>query len=252
MLQNPKLHLGVTLWLLAMTGVVMLASSLVPQLLAQAPRTISPAVAFTAMVAQSGIVLLLAVCAGVTLAKPLGLGAPAVEAALSGSGVWAVLKRQLGPAAVAGLIVAGLLLVAQRIAPAGLQAAGQTVELPLAAKLLYGGITEEVLMRWGLMTVLIWLPWRLVLKKADPPRTAHVIAAILVTAVLFGIAHLPAATAMGVHLTAPVITFIIIGNTLPGVLFGLLYWRYGIEAAIMAHALGHGLTFPATLATLAT
>jgi hypothetical protein len=120
---------------------------------------------------------------------------------------------------------------------------GRTVEIPLAAKVLYGGATEEVLLRWGVMTALIWLPWRLVQKKAGLPRAAYVIGAILVAAVLFGALHLPAARAMGGELTAPVVIYIIIGNALPGILFGFLFWRYGIEAAIMAHALGHVVAF---------
>jgi hypothetical protein len=104
---------------------------------------------------------------------------------------------------------------------------------------LYGGVTEEVLMRWGVMTTLVWLAWRLLQKKAGLPRATLVIGAILVAALLFGALHLPAARAMGVDLAAPVVAFIIIGNALPAILFGLLYWRYGIEAAIMAHALSH-------------
>ncbi len=44
---------------------------------------------------------------------------------------------------------------------------------------------------------------------------------------------------MGIPLTASVITFIMLGNAIPAMLFGGLYWRYGIEAAMIAHALSH-------------
>jgi hypothetical protein len=144
---------------------------------------------------------------------------------------------------MAGLVVGGMLVFAQSIAPAELLAVGQTVEIPLVAKLLYGGVTEEVLLRWGLMSALIWLPWRLLQKNADLPRVSYVIGAILVDAVLFGVLHLPAAAAMGVHLTAPVLAYIIIGNSLPGILFGILFWRHGIEAAFIAHASGHFIAY---------
>ena len=111
--------------------------------------------------------------------------------------------------------------------------------MPLAAKILYGGITEEVLMRWGLMTALIWLPWRVWQQKTGAPKTVYVVGAVVLTAVLFGVGHLPAALAIGIELTGPVIAYIVVGNTLAGILFGVLYWRYGIEAAIIAHALAH-------------
>jgi hypothetical protein len=246
MLENPRLRLGAAIWLLAMSGVVVLALTVLPQILAKSPRQVPAGVVLTASIVQSGVLLLLAVWVGVAMSRPLGLGAPAVEAALSGSAVWRALKRQLPPAAMVGLVVGGMLVCAERMAPAALLAVGHAVEIPLAAKVLYGGVTEEVLLRWGMMTALIWLPWRFVQKKANRPGAACVIGAILVTAVLFGALHLPAAGAMGVKLTASVVTYIIIGNSVPGVLFGFLYWRYGIEAAIIAHALGHVVSFVAT------
>jgi hypothetical protein len=243
---DPKLRLAAALWLLAMSGVVVLAFTVLPQLVAKAHGTVPLGVVMAANVVQGGVLLLLAVWSGVALARPLGLGAPAIEAALSGSGGWPALKRQLLPAAITGLLVGATLALAPRIAPAALLAANASVELPLAAKLLYGGVTEEVLMRWGLMTFLIWLPWRLLQKKTGLPRAVYVIVAILFAAVLFGVLHLPAAAAMGIPLTAPVVTFIIIGNCFPGILFGFLYWRHGIEASIIAHALGHLVGFLVT------
>lgn len=247
MLKNPRLRLGATLWLLAMIGAVVLALAVIPQLLARSHQQVSLTVAITASVVQSGALLLLAVWVGVALSKPLGLGAPAIEAALSGSGAWPALKHQFLPAAIGGIVSGGVLLVAQRMTPAELLAVGHTMELPLVAKVLYGGVVEEVLMRWGLMTALIWLPWRFVQKKTDLPRVSYVIGAILVAAVLFGAGHLPAAAVvMGGSLTAPIVTYIMIGNSVPGIMFGCLYWRYGIEAAIMAHALAHIVFFLAT------
>lgn len=133
-----------------------------------------------------------------------------------------------------------MLLLANRMTPPELLAAGQAVVFSLAVKVLYGGIVEEVLMRWGLMTTLIWLPWRFLQKKAGSPRVSYVLGAIFFAALLFGAGHLPAAAAlMGGNLTTSVVVFVILGNCVPGVMFGYLYWRYGIEAAMMAHALAH-------------
>jgi hypothetical protein len=33
----------------------------------------------------------------------------------------------------------------------------QSLQLTLAARFLYGGITEEILLRFGLMTLIVWL-----------------------------------------------------------------------------------------------
>lgn len=247
MLKSQKLRLGATLWLAAMAGVVVLSLTVIPQLLANAPQSVPLGVAVVASVVQSGVLLALAVWGGVVLSRPLGLGAPAIEAALSGTGAWPALRRQLLPAGIAGVFVGGLLVFLVRVAPPELLALGQTMEIPLAAKLLYGGVTEEVLMRWGLMTSLVWLPWRLIQKRVGLPRTSYVLGAIVVAALLFGVLHLPAAAAMGASLSPSVVAYIIAGNTAPGILFGILYWRYGLEAAIIAHALGHAVSVMAAV-----
>jgi len=35
------------------------------------------------------------------------------------------------------------------------------------------------------------------------------------------------------------VLFVIVANTAFGVLFGYLYWRYGLEAAMIAHGTAH-------------
>lgn len=239
MLNNPKARLGASLWLLAMSGVVLMLSTMLPQLLTKTPRQVSLGIVFAASFLQSGLVLALAVWAGLSLGKPLGLAAPVIEAVLTRTGVWRQFRRQCIPATVTGAGAGVLLLLAPSVAPVEVLDAAHTVSIPIAAKVLYGAITEEVLIRWGLMTVMIWLPWRVWQRKSGAPKRSYVVSAVMLSAVLFGVGHLPAAMAMGIQLTTPVIAYIVIGNTLPGILFGVLYWRYGIEAAMVAHALAH-------------
>jgi hypothetical protein len=236
------MKLGVLLWAAGMAGVVALSVTVIPQLLSKAPQQVPVNVALAASLLQSGVLLALAVWAGVALSKPVGLCAPVIEAMLSGSGLSAALKRQILPAALGGLLVARLLVYLNSAAPSELQALGTEFQIPLAAKLLYGGVTEEILMRWGLMTVLIWLPWRFLQGRNGTPRNAYVVVGIVLAALLFGLGHLPAVVAMGAELNPPVVTYIVVGNTLPGILFGVLYWRRGLEAAILAHALAHAVS----------
>lgn len=247
MLKSERLQLGVLLWVAAMAGVVVLSLTVLPQLLEKAPSRFPVHVAIAISMLQSAALVALAVWAGVVLGRPLGLRAPVAESALAGSGGWAALKPQLLPAAVVGLLVGGLLLVLANRAPEELLALSPPYEIPLAAKLLYGGVTEEILMRWGLMTTVIWLLWRLLQKRVGPPRGSVVVTGIVTAALLFGAGHLPVAAAMGVELSGSVTAYIIAGNAVPGILFGWLYWQRGLEAAILAHALAHAT---ATLAAL--
>lgn len=155
MFKNPRFNLGVVLWLAAMAGVVALTLTVLPQVLTSVPHRVPVSIAIAASMLQSTVLVLLAVWAGVALSRPLGLRAPLVEAALSGTGAWPALTAQLVPGVLAGVLVGCWLVLLGRIAPAELLSLGQTIEIPLAAKLLYGGVTEEVLMRWELMTVLM-------------------------------------------------------------------------------------------------
>lgn len=196
----------------------------------------------------SAALLALAVWVGVVLARPVGLHAPVAESAVAGTGMWRALIPQMLPAATVGLLVGSLLTVLTSLAPEGQRALNASFEIPLLAKLLYGGITEEILMRRGLMTALVWLLWRVLQKRVGPPRRSIVITAIVLAALLFGVGHLPFASTMGVELSSSVALFIIAGNTVPGILFGWLYWRCGLEAAVLAHAMSHATATVAALA----
>lgn len=104
--------------------------------------------------------------------------------------------------------------------------------------MLYGGITEEVLLRWGLMSLFAWIGWKLVQGSRGTPRPAIMWTAISLAAILFGIGHLGAAGIV-YELTPFVIARTIAGNAIFGIIFGWLFWRRSLEAAMIAHATAH-------------
>jgi membrane protease YdiL (CAAX protease family) len=62
--------------------------------------------------------------------------------------------------------------------------------------------------------------------------------AIVISAVLFGVGHLPA-LAQSVALTPALIARTVLLNAIAGILFGWLYWRRSLETAMVAHASFH-------------
>lgn len=244
----PRLRLGLLLWIAGMLGVVVVTFTMLPQLLGEFTLPAPLWVISLAGLAQSSVLLALAVWAGVALAPKVGLGAPAFEAAVTSRSIASALRPQLLPGLVAGgLGGIGLFAIGGYASPAALAEVEQRFALPILGRVLYGGITEEVLLRWGLMTALVWLAWRFLQRRRGTPRAAHVWLAIVVSALLFGAGHLPAAAALIGHLTAELVLFVIGVNTAFGVLFGWLYWRYGLEAAIIAHATAHLVSYFAGL-----
>ena len=98
----------------------------------------------------------------------------------------------------------------------------------------YGGIVEEILLRLFLMSLLVWLGSFISKTPEGKPTIGVFWTANFLAAILFGVAHLPA-TATIVPLTALVITRAIVLNGLAGVAFGYLYWKRGLESAMIAH-----------------
>jgi membrane protease YdiL (CAAX protease family) len=112
---------------------------------------------------------------------------------------------------------------------------------------LYGGITEELLLRWGLMTALAWLAWRFLQQRRGPVRAGVVRLATAVSALMFAAGHLPAASVLLGSMDVAVVAFVTGVNTAFGLLFGHLSWRHGLESAMIAHALAHAVSFLANL-----
>jgi membrane protease YdiL (CAAX protease family) len=113
----------------------------------------------------------------------------------------------------------------------------------------YGGILEELLLRWGFMSLLVWIGWRVVQRGQGTPRPWLVWTAIVLAALLFGIGHLPALAAL-VEPTPLLIVRTVLLNALGGVIFGWLFWRRSLEVAMVAHAAFHVGLFVLNVALL--
>lgn len=184
---------------------------------------------------QPAILTLAAVAIGTALARKTGLGAPLIEAWREGGAPGAVLRRQLRAASAVGIPTAVLLLayaltvepqIVAQIPSGSAGARMASFGLPLATKLLYGGITEEILSRWGLVSLFAWMLRRANGRPAALAPSAFW-AAIAAAALLFALGHLPLLFAMVARPPAWMIAAIILGNFLPGIAFGWLFWRRG-------------------------
>ena len=58
-------------------------------------------------------------------------------------------------------------------------------------------------------------------------------------AALFAAGHLPFLFAIVARPQAALILAVLLTNFIPGLLFGWLFWRRGLEAAMLSHALAH-------------
>lgn len=194
---------------------------------------------------QPTILLIPAVFSGVMLAQRVGLSSPFAEALVTRQPAVPALKAQLLPAVVGGAIGGAAILVLAAVSKSMLTA--EVIQrlhelgklLPLPTRLLYGGLTEELLLRWGLMTFLVWAIWRLFQRRQMKPTTVTFVVAILLSSFVFAIGHLPIAIMLAGERTFSIIFFVVLANSAFGLVAGYLYWKYGLESAMIAHMLVH-------------
>lgn len=235
----PGWRFAMLIWLASMFGAVSVTIMILPQLSAEVTLPAPLWLIALAGALQSGLLLALATWAGVALAPTVGFRAPLFEAAATRRPTITELWSQLRPGVYAGVPAGLALLMFTRFSPSEIARLAERFEPPLLARLLYGGITEEVLLRWGVMTSFTWLMWRLLQRPGDAVRPAYVWLAIVASSLVFGLGHLPAAHHLLGGLTPSTLSWVIGANTSFGLLFGWLFWRRGLESAMVAHAMTH-------------
>jgi uncharacterized membrane protein YuzA (DUF378 family) len=203
---------------------------------------------------QPTFLLSIAILVGVILAHKVRLSTPLAEAIANRTSMSLAIQPQVLPGIIGGL-VGGIVLTAIQfcakfLLPSDFVMKAETLSssTPFLTRILYGGITEELLLRWGMMTLLVWLGWRVFSQGQGEPSTLCFVAAIALSAFLFGLGHLPLVFVLGTQVTISVITYVIVGNSVFGLIAGYLYWRKGLEAAMISHIVVHVVMLVARLA----
>lgn len=154
-------------------------------------------------------------------------------------------------AVAVGLVLAGFIAAADQIWADALGPGWQRLSAEAAARpwlptlllgMLYGGLTEEVVMRWGMMGLVAWglmaMRPRRTRQPAQTPSPLVAWVAIAVAGAAFAAGHLPA-LAQGGELNGPLLARTLGLNLLAGMAYGWLFWRRGLECAMLAHASTH-------------
>ena len=178
---------------------------------------------------QSALIFPPAIFIGLLLMKKAGFGLPVLE----GENKPAAFKSILAPSAVWGAAAGALIILASLLfMNTSLDMLGEEAAAPVWTGFLasfYGGIAEETLFRLCLMSLLVWLTM-----KIKIPRNIGVWSIIILTGVLFGLGHLPITSAL-VEITPMIVVRAIVLNSIGSVVFSLLYWKRGLESAMLGH-----------------
>jgi len=209
-----------------------------------APASEMPLVLVVALaIIQNGILLSVAILIGMILSESIGLQMPLIRAWASGERPVNV-KAVVLPGIVAGAAVGIVLVTVEALfflkhLPEALL---PLFDIPLWKRLLagivYGGFTEELLMRLFLLSLMAWLLGKWWKTTEGMPRSGVFWTAIILVAVLFGLGHLPVTSAM-TPITESLVVRALVLNGIAGIAFGYLYWKRGLEAAMLAHMSTH-------------
>ncbi|MWV65394.1 CPBP family intramembrane metalloprotease [Halorubrum sp. JWXQ-INN 858] len=250
------------LFALGVAGVVAVAVYSVPALreVPELALLSYPALVLIAAV-NPALFLVPAVVIGAVTAPRIGLQSHVFAWGSEKEVDWRAFRASIPLAAATGALLFGVVAVLDAVfapvtgLPAGDAATGAEAMRELVAsipmRLLYGGITEEVLLRWGVMAPVAFVLWWGRRKLGgggdgvgergaigETPSAPVMWAAIVVSAVVFGIGHLPALAAV-VEVTAAVAVRTVLLNAIVGIALGWLFWRRSLETAMVAHAAFH-------------
>lgn len=190
--------------------------------------------------AQTAFLAAIAIGLGLPASHAIGLGAPYLEAALGGAAAGpapaVMLRLAIGLGAVGGLVLLlADLLFLPRLPRELLATARNTTLAENFAASFYGGLNEEFLFRLFVMSAVAWLLSWVWHTSAGLPTTAVYWGANGIAAGLFGLGHLPAAKGLLGRITPLVAIRSLLLNGWVGLTCGWLFWRYGLEAAVVAH-----------------
>ena len=238
-----RLRAALALFALGLTGIVALYLALPP--VTDLPRW--------AYVVNPALMLAVFVVAGVLVAPACGFRSRVAERA---SGHAVALLPPRAPIFVLAGVAAGIIvgLVDHATRPLWQDPHGLTPALTdnwrlasLTVGILYGGVVEEITLRWGVMSLAALLIWKALDRTAARPSANHVWFGIAIAAILFALGHLPALASSGAELTQALVFRTLFWNATLGLLFGALFARHDLEAAMLAHAGFHVGLLPASL-----
>ena len=236
-----KIKLWLTLFALGLIGVASLLLTKIPlgNLPTEVLETVTPEQLRWIVLLNPALMVLLATLLGTLTYDRVKLSVPVIQSWLGSTQMnfsgRRIVKQGIVWGIVAGVLLLGINLLFQPYLPKEIADISETEDLNLFTRILYGGITEELLMRFGLMNTLCWILFKITRKLSDGVYWTAIAAAAL----LFAAGHLPVLYQMVEDPTFTTVLYVLLGNSVGGLIFGYTYWKNGLESAILAHMFGH-------------
>lgn len=162
-MKNQKFLLAVILFLLGAAGVLSLLTLEIK--LPEATRQLLEPIYSEKQIkwltlVNPAVLLIVSLVAGTLLYKRVNLGVPIIQGLISGEknfNLAVIFRFGVTGGIIAGGLISLLSFLFVPLLPEEFMELEQNLKTTLTVRFLYGGITEEILLRFGLMTFLVWL-----------------------------------------------------------------------------------------------
>lgn len=240
---RDQLRLWISLSVLGLLGVAsMMLSDLIEAFNMEMvmPANTSPQVLKLLFLVNPSITVIITAFIGCLVYAKVGLRVPVFESLLNirntpDYSYWSIVLWGILIGSVGGMLVISMNYFFTPLLPYEYLDASNVHSLHIVSKLLYGGIVEEIMMRFGLMSVVVWILFKLFKKlRCWMFETANIIIALL-----FAVGHLPALWAIVPDPTVWLYMYILLANGVLGIIYGYMYIKRGLESAMIAHMMTH-------------
>lgn len=236
-----KVKLGLTLFAMGLLGVLTMLTVTIPldNLPPEVLNRFSPEVLKLVTLINPAILLLIAVVIGTNLFDKVGLTVPTISSFLNSErsqlSFLEQVKYGVALGLVTGILTTAVALIFRSSLPPEFIELGNKIKITIVARLTYGGLTEELLMRYGFMTLIVWLVSKITKNLSDLTYWTGIILATI----MFAVGHFPVVYSAVANPSTLLLAYILIGNSIAGIFFGWLYWKKGLEAAFIGHIFAH-------------
>lgn len=191
------------------------------------------------IIIQSALLFAVLTFIGLKLSNKLRLKIPIIEKIIAKKKIDFKVKAMIKMSVLLGLLTGIVIILLDFIFfQFGLESLFKEISVPIWQGFLasfYGGISEEIVMRLFFMTFIVWLISKITKPKNKIIENKLIMwAGIFIAALLFGMGHLPVTSEL-MTLTPLVIFRALLLNGIGGIVFGWLYWKRGLESAMIAH-----------------
>jgi membrane protease YdiL (CAAX protease family) len=186
------------------------------------------------LIIQALIEFSIAIFLGLYLARRVGFGMPVLEGEMPISYIKSISKLSVGMGILGAVLVILFSLPFMSLSLSLLKAEMSVATWKAFLAAFDGGIAEEILFRLFLMTLFVWISSKVKKTREGGPTLIGIWLSIVLSSVLFGLGHLGITSDL-TAITSVVILRAVLLNGVVGIIFGWLYWKKGLESAMIAH-----------------